>query len=926
MDVIPPSHATTIDVNACVTSPAESTPSTENLAMLRNDLAETLSLNGIWSFRLGEDQTWSTIQVPGCWEAQGYSKSCEGPAVYRRYVEVPQSWAGRRIQLEFDAVSYFCALTINHLPVGSHRGMWTPFSFDVTNFISPGVNLIELVVFKPGERYPLRSTLSGFLPDVALAFGGIWQGVRLRAMKAAFSDLQVTAEPENRIIHLSGKAHIFESRRSDLVRCRIKSDSRIFVEQDISLNDDGGWNGNVYVPDARLWHPGHPVLYNIDVELFVEGTPLASVKERTGFRHLKAEGEQLLLNHRPICLRGVLHWGWDPDLIAPAFSDEQIRREFRAIRELGFNLIKLCLFVPNRRYYEIADEEGVLLWQEWPMWQPKLTEELRTVLVEEYAAYMRLAAHHPSIAIYSVGCELDESVDAEILTQLTLLMRRAASGALVCDNSGTAEAYGGAELDLADFYDYHTYTDLHFFEPMLDHWRRDWRTPRPWIFGEFNDSDNYRDLNAIIAANEGKRPWWITEENPLHTSRPQVAALLAQLQRIEDADLGFTPEELTTLSRAQSLTVIKYILEAVRRRSGVGGYVVTGIRDTPINTSGVLDDFGNTKWSAAKLRQFNDDAILCLEVDRRRVWKNGGDRPDRLDMFNWRSGDIPRFHFVLHNTGEALSANAYFEWRIVDMDGNLQMGGSYPLPAEPWLGRPYKVATVQQELPGVVSPAEFRLNARICDGAREIENQWPLWIYPKLQHDAATFAVYDPNGCLSDWGELFAQESTIDLESCVELPSVLVVTTLTLRLLEYLRAGGKVLLIQQGCNPLPVRQVPFWRESIKLLYPHPIWSRFPHRGFTDLQFFGLATDFAFDTSRIKEFLRDLHLARPLLRRLDAREFHVTDYMIEIHIGRGRLVASTLRFQGGAGAQPSGLRRNVVGHYLLCEAIRYLAEG
>ena len=205
-------------------------------------------------------------------------------------------------------------------------------------------------------------------------------------------------------------------------------------------------------------------------------------------------------------MRGVLHWGWEPDTIAPAFSDEQIRREFRTIRELGFNLVKLCLFIPDPRYYEIADEEGVLLWQEWPLWLPEITADLRAIIADEYTAYMRMAAHHPSLVLYSLGCELNQAVDAELLIQLDAIVRGAAPAALVCDNSGSSEAFGGVELDLADFYDYHTYTDLHFFEPMLDHWRRDWRPPRPWIFGEFNDTDSYRDLNAIIAANGGSGP------------------------------------------------------------------------------------------------------------------------------------------------------------------------------------------------------------------------------------------------------------------------------------------------------------------------------------------------------------------------------------------------------------------------------------
>ena len=133
--------------------------------------------------------------------------------------------------------------------------------------------------------------------------------------------------------------------------------------------------------------------------------------------------------------------------------------------------------------------------------------------------------------------------------------------------------------------------------------------------------------------------------------------------------------------------------------------------------------------------------------------------------------------------------------------------------------------------------------------------------------------------------------------------------------------------MQQGDGPLPVRRVPFWRESIKLLYPHPLWERFPHRGYTDLQFFGLATDLAFETKQIESVLPEVLGLRPLLRRLDAREFHVTDHVIEVEVGKGRLLASTLRYQGGVGAQPSGLRRNVAGQHLLFETIRYLAgEG
>ena len=84
-------------------------------------------------------------------------------------------------------------------------------------------------------------------------------------------------------------------------------------------------------------------------------------------------------------------------------------------------------------------------------------------------------------------------------------MRELASGVLVCDNSGSGEAYGGLPFDFADFVDYHTYGEIHHFEPILDNWLRGWQAPRPWIFGETCDSDGFRDLSELTAANGGAK-------------------------------------------------------------------------------------------------------------------------------------------------------------------------------------------------------------------------------------------------------------------------------------------------------------------------------------------------------------------------------------------------------------------------------------
>lgn len=134
-----------------------------------------------------------------------------------------------------------------------------------------------------------------------------------------------------------------------------------------------------------------------------------------------------------------------------------------------------------------------------------------------------------------------------------------------------------------------------------------------------------------------------------------------------------------------------------------------------------------------------------------------------------------------------------------------------------------------------------------------------------------------------------------------------------------------MLLLQQGDGPLPARRGPFWREAIKLFPDHPLWQMFPHQGYVNLQFFGLATDVMLDTKALDRVLPELKHIRPVMRRLDAREFHVTEYLLEAQVGDGRLLACTLRLQGGAGAQPSGLRRNVAGQYLLWAMVQYLTR-
>jgi hypothetical protein len=114
--------------------------------------------------------------------------------------------------------------------------------------------------------------------------------------------------------------------------------------------------------------------------------------------------------------------------------------------------------------------------------------------------------------------------------------------------------------------------------------------------------------------------------------------------------------------------------------------------------------------------------------------------------------------------------------------------------------------------------------------------------------------------------------------------------------------------------------MPYWREALKLAEPHPAWGSFPYQE-PGLQFYGLAPDCALESITLPPSA----VWKPILRRLDTRGMDLHEYILEMRIGSGKAIISTLRLQGGLGDQPSGLRHNLAGQWLLASWLRYLQQ-
>ncbi len=884
-----------------------------------NNLAEVLSLNGAWEFALRE-QT-GVIQIPGCWEAQGFPRRIDGPAIFQRTVHIPPEWRGQCIQLQFDAVSYYVEVEVNGIRVGTHTGLWSPFAFDVSAAINPGEdNVIRLTVFKPGERFPVRESLAGFLPDVAVMFGGVWQAVRIIAFSGtALSDISVLPDAHSGQVIVSALGHTMDSVGELVARVQIYDPNGDRATSWSAPLEEEHIAANLTVSTPSLWEPDQPRLYTVEITLEDNQGVHTCVHRTVGFRTLTVEDEQLLFNGVPICLRGVLNWGWYPDILCPAPDKATIRDEFRRVRELGFNLVKLCLYVPSPLYFEVADEEGLFLWLELPMWLPEVTPRLRQQAPLEYADVLAAVHHHPSVVIYSLGCELDHTVDADLLEKLGEIVRGQTRGALLCDNSGSGEAYGGLDFDFSDFDDYHFYCDLQYFEPLVDHFSRDWRPPRPLIFGEFCDADDFRDLSEIAEDCGGELPWWLTEWNPLHPKT--FVGYPAQRERMQQANVNLNQQALSRLSRQQSFVVRKTILEKLRSRAGMGGYVVTGIRNTPLSTSAMFDDFNRSKYEPAAFRQFNADSVLLLGRGRTRKWTHDGDRPAPFEPYSFVEGQRISFDIILSHAGRQLPGGK-LTWCALDSTGKPFISGEQAVAGPLMGGRPQTIGRIAFAAPKTDEALSLQFQAAFeVEGRKQFQNTWPLWIFPAVREWPENIGLLDPTGSLSGLGDLLnvVKEVGSDMSGV----STLLTSTLTEDTERFLHGGGSVLLLQYGSRPLPALAQPFWRTAINIIGDHPAMNVMPHNGFVDLQFYGLATDWVFATDRLDEVLPDATNMRSLLRRLDARQFNVSDYLIEAQVGVGRIIASTLRFQGGLGNQPVGLNAHLAGRWLLYNILKSL---
>ena len=426
--------------------------------------------------------------LPSSWLTEAPElRHYQGLMWYQRTFPAPARRQGRYF-LRFGAANYSTVVYLNGQEVGRHEGGFTPFAFDVTKFLRDGDNQITVGV----DSQATEATVPPPVTDWE-NYGGITRPVRLIAVPDTYVDdawVRLTRDGRMAVdIHLDGP-----QAANRPVRLRI---AELDLDRAGVTDAAGDWRATMAAPRALVrWSPERPRLYDVSVAAGDDRW-----RDRVGFRTVEVRGADILLNGRPIFLRGIsMHeeeLGVDPTrAMTPAAS----RALLTEIKEgLHGNYVRLAHYPHAEVTLRMADELGLLVWSEVPVYwrvawsNPATLLRARTMLAENILRDRNRAA----VAIWSVANEtpVTDARNAFLRTLVTDVRRlddtRLVSAALLVDRSNE----GGHPVmtladplaDALDVMAINTYNGWYTQDRLTDLPASEWRVPvdKPLVFSEF---------------------------------------------------------------------------------------------------------------------------------------------------------------------------------------------------------------------------------------------------------------------------------------------------------------------------------------------------------------------------------------------------------------------------------------------------------
>ncbi len=643
-------------------------------------MRDLIKLDEQWSFQIdptqvGEREEWykeafkqaMDVDIPHIWQNEGEELlNYHGTAWYQKELTKDEIPNGNQLYICFGAVDYFCSVWWNGHFIGDHEGGFTPFEFQLNKSLVRDVNLLTVKVYDPQDNAEIPIGKQG---SWYTRVSGIWQSVYLEARSTPFI-AKTFVTPNIKEMELKIRVTI-TGELSELTCVNYTIQSHSCGEQ--VWNDKNKYTGSlivnsnnlkaltpqsdghkeymledtIHVSDMKLWNPNEPFLYELLVSIEHE-CQNDTYKTYFGFRNVSYENGRVYLNGSPLYIRGALDQAFYPDTVYIAPSEEYIKREIRLAKQMGFNLLRKHIKVEIPEYLYWADRLGILIWAEPPNYT-KWTTTAQKRFTKELVKMIERDFNHPSIIIWSIyneewGLEWDLEYDKEKqahVREMYDLVKGLDSTRLICDNSGWTHV----KTDINDYHRYFVCPD------QVEEWKQDLDeyiigTPyknfveghpsgdQPLIVSEFGVW-GLPNINKLKEFYNGNEPWWFVNQGE-ETHQDDYKRPINAIENIDKFNIKKALGNfngLASRSQLRMFRAVKSLIQEMRKRPAIAGYVVTELTDIEWETNGWLDFLRQPKEGFKHLVDFN--GAHCVIAD--------------IPNHNLRSGEVVEWDLTLTN-------------------------------------------------------------------------------------------------------------------------------------------------------------------------------------------------------------------------------------------------------------------------------------
>lgn len=742
---------------------------------------------------------------------------------YRKNVDIPLDWTGRP-WLVMGAVNYTVRVIVNDRFIGSSESGYFPVAFDLSNAVRPGETArISINIANPAPGASAGGVAYAEIPHGNQGWlgsaSGLWQSVWLEERPQAFvRSLKVDASVDSSTAILDIELAQTPPGASGTIFATVYApgSGAPVARLQQALSSSTRYVMEARIPSAQRWSPASPSLYTVNVSVVPSEATADQFSTRFGFRKFEFRGGRFYLNGKLIFLNGVLdrdihpgsHYTIPPDTFmsvdpfAPEptiqMPTEYLRKQFEAIKKLGFNLIRVHQKIPEPRYLQLADEMGILVWYELPGFDT-LTQKGRARVADLFSALAIRDYNHPSLVIIGLGDRsrglgLEVPENRKWLLSAADYVRNLNRGRLILDNTPDPFTYS-INPDFASlqvFFDIPDQVDLLSNKMATFGSLQTGLSPvsdvsgsrgnqHPVVIASFA-SWGLPVIQSIQECSDGRYPWWFT-------TGPDRGTPLGVMDRFTRYGLRSIFGDFSKFARATQeaqLISLKWQMEEFRLAPGLSGIVLNQIADSHWEATGLMDHCRVLKTSARVIPYLTSKQVVVGRPSAR----------------SGRSGDPVGIEVFLSNWDESLTHSGTLEWMV---EGFPEIRGEILLPSI-GAGGVVRSEDLEINLPSVTQPRTIRVGLKWkITPSINAQNYVDIAVYPTLRESPQRLRIFvhpdvNQGSALKEFiSFIYGEPAQSFLDA-----DVVVAASLDESLERWIDEGGRTIIIPSGSGSLPL--------------------------------------------------------------------------------------------------------------------------